>query len=1639
MTECARTGVGRDLPKGRRKATGFRTRFIVWILCVLAAAFVGPAPATDYVHDADGRLIAVTNDAGESARYVYDVVGNIVQVERIAAGELALFSFTPRRGTSGTQVRLRGHGFNTDPADNVVRFGGVVASVASASSSDLVAVVPPGAVTGPVSVTVGAQSVSSTDAFIVDESALAPRIDRVSPLVATTGASVTVTGKSLYPLRHQTTVAIGTRSSPIGSAQDAALSFVVPPTAASGKVSVTTPYGMATSAQDLVVLPSGIDAADVTSTARVAADAPASRFSVRATGKQVAVLVDAALGEYFDAQFSAISVASLAYTVYDPFNRKVTSGTVTPSSPSLLLPPADRAGTYLLLIEPVQGPATWNLSIERSKPIVADGDSSPVITAIGDQKKRLLFSALRDQRLGLGVSGITLSTGTWMSVAVLSGDGTSVASTTCHISYAGCQLNIRAPQAGTYSVVFTPGTSGQVFQLQATLSNDVYAGLQREKPLDLVLPRRGQNARLAFTAQAGDALALQVLAQTTQPAGTYATYAVYKPDGTLLTSSYLSAYKLLNLPHLPQSGEYVVFADPDHGAMMHARIILMDGSGNGTQIDGDQGQFTTPSGGQSVYFNFDVGEVGQRLGLGISALTLSSGSHAYVYVYRPDGTGLASAACYQSDDGCDLDIRAPVAGRYSVIVEPASGSQTMQFKATLSNDLRADIAREASLQLAIARRGQNAQLYFDAQAGETLALQVAAQATVPAARSVRYQVHKPDGSVLVEGSSTGFQTFLLPTLAATGRHHVFVDPEQGETMEARVTLSDGRQTALAVDGEPVHFVAPISGHPAYLTFVATKLGQSLGLAIGDIELSAGTYLQASVYRPDGTLEASEICYQSYGSCDFDIRSTMVGTYGIVVTPQNASQLARFTATLSNDLRGVLQREVPAELAVPRRGQNARMTFTAQAGENLALQISGQSTVPSGRGVVYTLYRPDGRLLTSSSVDTHDDLRLMNLPASGEYLLFVDPGYGATMQARVLLTAGNAGAPVIDGAHGSFSTTVGGQATFTTFAVTEVDQRIGVGISDLVLSSGSYVLVQVYRPDGSSVVSATCYQSNQGCDLNLRAPQAGTYGIVVTPLDATQTMKYKVGVSNDLRMALPRETSFKLDVPRRGQNARLSFAAQAGQSLALQIAGQTTLPAGNSVGYAVYKPDGALLAIGSTTHYTTLNMPTLPASGEYMVFVDPGYGSTVTSQLVLTAGSGTVVDGDAGELSTAQPGQSAYLTFQATAGQLLGLGISALSVSSGTYVSVYAYRPDGSSADSTACMIYNDGCALNIRAATAGTYSVVVTPQSASQTMRFKATLSQDLIASLERDVPLDLAISRRGQNARLSFSGQAGEWLSLQIAGQATVPAARTLYYRIYRPDGALLTSTSTANYDAISLPSLPSSGRYTVLVDPGQGETGRVRLTLASGSSTLQVDGASAQVATDFGGQSAFLTFQAKANQRLGIGLDDLRTSAGSYFSAVAYGPDGYVASTSCHPRSGGCEMDIAATVAGTYRLYVTPQTADQTIAFKATLSTDRAATLRRNARLQLELPRQGQNGWLSFNGEAGKGVTLQISGQSTIPSGGSIYYMLYKPDGSALTGLSATAAHAWELPPLPVSGEYHVSVSPAYGAPASVGLTLQ
>jgi YD repeat-containing protein len=149
------------------------------------AVLAQQSPGIQYVYDDLGRLSKVIDPAGNVAEYVYDAVGNILEIKRSTITGLALLNFTPSRGPVGTLVTIQGRGFSAIPAENQVVFHDALAPVLAATDTQLVVNVRPGATTGPITVAVGGNTATSPRNFTVP-----PSITTINPTLALAGSTI---------------------------------------------------------------------------------------------------------------------------------------------------------------------------------------------------------------------------------------------------------------------------------------------------------------------------------------------------------------------------------------------------------------------------------------------------------------------------------------------------------------------------------------------------------------------------------------------------------------------------------------------------------------------------------------------------------------------------------------------------------------------------------------------------------------------------------------------------------------------------------------------------------------------------------------------------------------------------------------------------------------------------------------------------------------------------------------------------------------------------------------------------------------------------------------------------------------------------------------------------------------------------------------------------------------------------------------------------------------------------------------------------------------------------------------------------------------------------------------------------------
>ncbi len=156
----------------------------------------------------------------------------------VTGGSLPRFSdFNPKSGPVGTTVVIDGNNYNGATA---VRFNGTSATFTVNSNTRITATVPPGATTGKISVTTPAGTAQTERNFTVN----GPTIHSLSPNTGPVGTSVTINGSGFTGV---TAVRFNGTSAAFSFVSASRVDAVVPNGATTGRVTLTTPAGTATS------------------------------------------------------------------------------------------------------------------------------------------------------------------------------------------------------------------------------------------------------------------------------------------------------------------------------------------------------------------------------------------------------------------------------------------------------------------------------------------------------------------------------------------------------------------------------------------------------------------------------------------------------------------------------------------------------------------------------------------------------------------------------------------------------------------------------------------------------------------------------------------------------------------------------------------------------------------------------------------------------------------------------------------------------------------------------------------------------------------------------------------------------------------------------------------------------------------------------------------------------------------------------------------------------------------------------------------------------------------------------------------------------------------------------------------------
>lgn len=490
----------------------------------------------------------------------------------------------------------------------------------------------------------------------------------------------------------------------------------------------------------------------------------------------------------------------------------------------------------------------------------------------------------------------------------------------------------------------------------------------------------------------------------------------------------------------------------------------------------------------------------------------------------------------------------------------------------------------------------------------------------------------------------------------------------------------------------------------------------------------------------------------------------------------------------------------------------------------------------------------------------------------------------------------------------------------------------------------------------------------------------------------------------------------------------------------------------STALSIYNPKG--IQINTTLIGTSgglLEASIFSTTGTYAIVVDPSstYTGSITFTLYLSTDVTNTIaaNGTGVGITTTTAGQNARLNFNATANQRVYLKITSVSMSGGTnnWVVVSINKLDGSTLG-TATVDSSGGTIDTLTLPTDGTYYVYVDPTNASTGT---ATLTlYDVPADITGTIPTDgstitATTTALGQNAKYTFSGTTNQRVYLKLSSVSLSggsPNWATVSIR--KPDGTSLVSTTVSSSGQIDTATLPTTGTYTVLVDPLNTCYGSVTLNLydvpADDTGTITAGGSSATVTTTTPGQNGTRTFSGTVDQRISLNITNVSVTGNSWVTIVIKKPDGSQLTSTTVDSSGGFIDTRTLTVTGTYTIFIDPNasnTGSVTLTLYDVPADANTSTTINASAVGLTTTVSGQNAYVTFSGTASTQATVRVTNNTM----STVTVKLIKPDGTQLTSFASSNSNFnLTTQTLPTTGTYKVTIDPAGTSTGSINIQI-
>lgn len=685
------------------------------------------------------------------------------------------------------------------------------------------------------------------------------------------------------------------------------------------------------------------------------------------------------------------------------------------------------------------------------------------------------------------------------------------------------------------------------------------------------------------------------------------------------------------------------------------------------------------------------------------------------------------------------------------------------------------------------------------------------------------------------------------------------------------------------------------------------------------------------------------------------------------------------------------------------------------GTTVTIYGTGFSTTPSSNTVTFNGVSATVTSSTATQIVT-------TVPSSATTGVIAVTSPGGSASSATSFTVSTSNAPTIT----SFSPTIGTPTTSVTVSGTNFDTTAANNSNkfnttySLVSSATSTSLSTTVPALGGSGKITVSTRNGSGVSADdFFVPPSGN-----TASDVAVTGRMISGESKTVSLTSANKIGMIL------------FDAVAGQRAYIKVTSSTI----SITDLSIYSPKnikGATTLIG--TSGGLLEGGPFTSSGTYAIVVDPT--STNTGNFTFTLYLSTDVsntisaNGTGVGITTTTPGQNAQLTFNATANQRVYLKITSVSMSGGTnnWVVVYIRKLDGTTL-AQATVDSSGGAIDTLALPAAGSYSVYADPTNAS-TGSATFTLYDvpaDVTGTISTSgTSLTATTTSLGQNAKYTFSGTASQRVYLKITSVSLSGGSPNwANVSIRKPDGTSLISTTVSSSGLIDTTTLPSTGTYTVLVDPLNTCLGSMTLNLydvpADDTGTITAGGSAVTATTTVPGQNGSRTFSGTVDQRVSLSISGVSVTGNSWVSIAIKKPDGSSITSTTVDSSGGFLDTKTLTVTGTHSIFIDPyqsNTGSVTLTLYDVPADANTSTTVNASAVGLSTTVPGQNAFVTFSGTASQQVTVRITNNTM----GTVTVKLLKPDGTQLTSsVSNSSSFNLTAQTLPTTGTYKVTIDP-------------